>query len=140
MKIGNLKAVNDKYQMFSVCSDETETDAKFIFSAKDNLTSKDFETKAGSRILEGYHPPFDAIPIAKMREAGGFLSGKTNMDEFGFGTFSANSAFGIPKNPFDLNRSMFHWEYPREDPSSVLHRSAVFTDWPPHTAVSQDTD
>ena len=105
MKVGDLKAVNEKYQMFSVFTDKNETDAKFIFSAKDNLTSKDFETKAGSRILEGYHPPFDATPIAKMREAGGFLSGKTNMDEFGFGTFSANSAFGIPKNPFDLNRS-----------------------------------
>ena len=64
MKVGDLKAVNDKYQMFSVCSDEKETDAKFIFSAKDNLTPKDFETKAGSRILEGYHPPFDATPIA----------------------------------------------------------------------------
>ena len=105
MRIGDLRSVNEKYQMFSVFTESTETDAKFIFSAKDNLTSKDFETKAGSRILEGYHPPFDATPIAKMREAGGFLSGKTNMDEFGFGTFSANSAFGIPRNPFDLNRS-----------------------------------
>ena len=92
MKVGDLKAVNEKYQMFSVFTEKSETDAKFIFSAKDNLTSKDFETKAGSRILEGYHPPFDATPIAKMRGAGGFLSGKTNMDEFGFGTFSANSA------------------------------------------------
>ena len=105
MRIGDLKAVNEKYQMFSAFTSEQETDAKFIFSAKDNLTSKDFETKAGSKILEGYYPPFDATPIAKLREAGGFLSGKTNMDEFGFGTFSANSAFGIPRNPFDLERS-----------------------------------
>ena len=105
MRIGDLKSVNEKYQMFSAFTSEQETDAKFIFSAKDNLTSKDFETKAGSKILEGYFPPFDATPIAKLREAGGFLSGKTNMDEFGFGTFSANSAFGIPRNPFDLERS-----------------------------------
>ena len=105
MKVGDLKSVNEKYQMFSAFTSETETDAKFIFSAKDNLTSKDFETKAGSRILEGYYPPFDATPIRKMREAGGFLSGKCNMDEFGFGTFSTNSAFGVPRNPFDLNRS-----------------------------------
>ena len=105
MKVGDLKSVNEKYQMFSAFTSETETDAKFIFSAKDNLTSKDFETKAGSRILEGYYPPFDATPIAKMRAAGGFLSGKCNMDEFGFGTFSTNSAFGVPRNPFDLNRS-----------------------------------
>ena len=105
MRIGDLKSVNEKYQMFSAFTSEQETEAKFIFSAKDNLTSKDFETKAGSKILEGYFPPFDATPIAKLREAGGFLSGKTNMDEFGFGTFSANSAFGIPRNPFDLERS-----------------------------------
>ncbi len=105
MKVGDLKSVNEKYQMFSAFTSETETDAKFIFSAKDNLTSKDFETKAGSRILEEYYPPFDATPIAKMRAAGGFLSGKCNMDEFGFGTFSTNSAFGVPRNPFDLNRS-----------------------------------
>ena len=105
MKVGDLKSVNEKYQMFSAFTSETETDAEFIFSAKDNLTSKDFETKAGSRILEGYYPPFDATPIRKMREAGGFLSGKCNMDEFGFGTFSTNSAFGVPRNPFDLNRS-----------------------------------
>ena len=105
MKVGDLKSVNERYQMFSVFTSETDTDAKFIFSAKDNLTSKDFETKAGSRILEGYCPPFDATPIAKMRAAGGFLSGKCNMDEFGFGTFSTNSAFGVPRNPFDLNRS-----------------------------------
>ena len=105
MRIGDLKTVNERYQMFSAFTSETDTDCKFIFSAKDNLTSKDFETKAGSKILEGYYPPFDATPIAKLREAGGFLSGKTNMDEFGFGTFSANSAFGIPRNPFDLERS-----------------------------------
>ena len=105
MRIGDLKSVNDKYQMFSAFTSEQEADAKFVFSAKDNLTSKDFETKAGSRILEGYRPPFDATPIAKLREAGGFLSGKTNMDEFGFGTFSTNSAFGVPRNPFDTERS-----------------------------------
>lgn len=105
MKIGDLGKINERYEMFVSYTEETETDAKFIFSAKDNLTAKGFEATAGSKILKGYRPPFDATPIKKMKEAGGFLSGKTNMDEFGFGTFSANSAFGIPKNPFDLNRS-----------------------------------
>ena len=104
MKATGLKAINDRYRMFTDCKD-IDNDAEFIFSAKDNLTSKDFETTAGSRILKGYRPPFDATPIRKMREAGGALCGKTNMDEFGFGTFSTNSAFGIPRNPFDLNRS-----------------------------------
>ena len=100
----DLKKINDIYEMYTSFTD-AEPNGKFTFSAKDNLTSIDFESCAGSKILSGYRPPFDATPIRKMREAGGFLQGKTNMDEFGFGTFSANSGFGIPKNPYDLNRS-----------------------------------
>ena len=100
----DLKKINDIYEMYTSFTD-AEPNGKFTFSAKDNLTSIDFESCAGSKILSGYRPPFDATPIKKMREAGGFLQGKTNMDEFGFGTFSANSGFGIPKNPYDLNRS-----------------------------------
>ncbi len=78
---------------------------QFHFSAKDNLCSKDFQARAGSRILKGYRPPFDATPIRRLREKGGLLIGKTNMDEFGFGTFSTNSGFGVPRNPFDVQRS-----------------------------------
>ena len=100
----SLKRLNEIYEMYTSFTEDAPS-GKFVFSAKDNLTSKDFESCAGSRILKGYRPPFDATPIRKMREAGGFLQGKTNMDEFGFGTFSANSGFGIPKNPYDLNRS-----------------------------------
>ena len=102
----NLESVNSKYGMFHDRTHETDPgDAKFLFSAKDNLTSKDMETCAGSRILEGYRPAFDATAIARMREAGGMLIGKTNMDEFGFGTFSTNSGFEIPRNPYDLERA-----------------------------------
>jgi aspartyl-tRNA(Asn)/glutamyl-tRNA(Gln) amidotransferase subunit A len=102
----DLKAINAKYQMFHAMSDDVSAgDAAFLFSAKDNLTSNDMETCAGSRILEGYRPIFDATCIAKLREAGGKLVGKTNMDEFGFGTFSTNSGFEVPKNPYDLNRA-----------------------------------
>ena len=79
----DLKKINEKYQMFHAMTDDIECgDAKFLFSAKDNLTSKDMETCAGSRILEGYHPVFDATCIEKLRAAGGKLIGKTNMDEF----------------------------------------------------------
>jgi len=105
IQLPDLRSINERYQMFTNFTDAAEADGEFTFSAKDNLTSYDFETCAGSRILKGYRPPFDATPIKKMREAGGFLTGKTNMDEFGFGTFSANSGFGIPRNPYDLNRS-----------------------------------
>jgi len=102
----DLKAINAKYMMFHAMTDDTDAgDAKFLFSTKDNLTSNDMETCAGSRILEGYHPVFDADCIAKLRKAGGKLVGKCNMDEFGFGTFSTNSGFEIPRNPFDLERA-----------------------------------
>ena len=101
-----LERVNSKYLMFHAKTSDTDPgDARFLFSAKDNLTSKDMETCAGSRILEGYFPPFDATAIARMRKAGGKLIGKTNMDEFGFGTFSTNSGLEVPRNPFDLERA-----------------------------------
>lgn len=105
MRIGDLGSINEKYEMFVNFSQSDDIDDEFTFSAKDNLTSIDYESTAGSKILKDYKAPFDATPIKRMREAGGALIGKTNMDEFGFGTFCTNSAFGIPKNPFDLNRS-----------------------------------
>lgn len=101
-----LKDINARYGMFHAMTEETDAgDSKFLFSAKDNLTSLDMETCAGSRILQGYVPAFDAAAIERMKAAGGMLVGKTNMDEFGFGTFSANSAYEIPRNPFDRERS-----------------------------------
>jgi len=74
-------------------------------SAKDNLCTKGLQTTAGSLILKGYLPPFDATCIAKVREAGGAIIGKTAMDEFGFGTFTTNCAYAKPKNPIDPSRS-----------------------------------
>ena len=75
--------------------------AHFPYSAKDNICTKDVETTAGSKILEGFIPPYDATVIERMKRNGGVLIGKTNMDEFGFGTFSINSGYGIPKNPYN---------------------------------------
>ncbi|MDR0523307.1 MAG: Asp-tRNA(Asn)/Glu-tRNA(Gln) amidotransferase subunit GatA [Candidatus Methanoplasma sp.] len=105
MSPDRLAEINARYHMFSAISPEIPEDAGFLFSAKDNLTSAGMETKCGSRILEGYVPVFDAAAIERMKAAGGALVGKTNMDEFGFGTFSVNSAFGVPLNPFDPERS-----------------------------------
>lgn len=101
-----LKRLNDRYSIFcQIIEDGAFPDHRFTFSAKDNLCTKEFQARAGSHILEGYRPPFDATPVHRMRQAGGLLLGKTNMDEFGFGTFSTNSGFGIPRNPYDLERA-----------------------------------
>ncbi|HLD59112.1 MAG TPA: amidase family protein [archaeon] len=76
-------------------------------SVKDCICVKGVESRAGSRILEGYSPTFDATAIEKAKNQGAIIIGKTSQDEFGFGTFSANIGLGFkrPKNPFDLERS-----------------------------------
>ncbi len=74
-------------------------------SVKDNICVKDMQSSAGSRILDGYVPFFDATCVKKVKAAGGKIIGKTNQDEFGFGTFSVNSGYEIPKNPIDPERS-----------------------------------
>lgn len=74
-------------------------------SVKDCICTEGIQSSAGSRILEGYKPPFDATVAAKVKRGGGVIIGKTQQDEFGFGTFSVNSGFGIPKNPLDPKRT-----------------------------------
>lgn len=76
-------------------------------SAKDSICVKGVESTAGSRILKGYRPLFDATVIKRVKEQGGIIIGKTAQDEFGFGGFSINVGLGfkIPRNPFDKERS-----------------------------------
>ncbi len=74
-------------------------------SVKDCICTEGLQSTAGSRILEGYIPPFDSTCVRKVKEEGGVVVGKTNQDEFGFGTFSANSGFAVPRNPLDPARS-----------------------------------
>lgn len=74
-------------------------------SVKDNICTKGLQSSAGSKILAGYTPPFDATCISRVKDDSGLIIGKTNQDEFGFGTFSVNSAYGVPKNPMDIMRT-----------------------------------
>ena len=78
-----------------------------FISVKDSICVKDVESTAGSRILSGYKPLFDAHVIERVREEGGIILGKTAQDEFGFGSFSVNTGIGYlpPRNPFDPERS-----------------------------------
>ena len=71
---------------------------------KDIFCVKGMETTCASRILKGYIPPYDATIIAKLRAAGLVFLGKLNMDEFGMGSSTENSAFKVTRNPWDLER------------------------------------
>lgn len=71
---------------------------------KDVLCTQDMPSTAGSRILEGWIPPYDATVVARLRKAKLVPLGKTNMDEFAMGSSTEHSAFGPTHNPWDLER------------------------------------
>ena len=70
-----------------------------LIAVKDNVCTADFPTTAASRGLAGFSSAFDATVVGRVREAGGLVAGKTNLDEFGMGSHSANSTFGAVRPP-----------------------------------------
>jgi len=73
-------------------------------AVKDVLSTRGVETTAGSKILKGYVPVFDATCVARLLDAGAVLLGKLNMDEFAMGSSTENSGFFPTRNPWDLER------------------------------------
>ena len=71
---------------------------------KDVLLMKGAPATAGSRILKGYRPPYDATAVAKLEAAGAVMLGKINCDEFAMGSSNENSAYGPVRNPVDTER------------------------------------
>ena len=72
---------------------------------KDTICVRDMPATAGSRILAGYTPPYDATVITRLEAAGAIVIGKTNCDEFAMGSSTEHSAFGPSRNPHDAART-----------------------------------
>ncbi|MCF7805184.1 MAG: Asp-tRNA(Asn)/Glu-tRNA(Gln) amidotransferase subunit GatA [Candidatus Marinimicrobia bacterium] len=75
-----------------------------VIGIKDNINVLDMPTTCASNILDGYNPPYEATAVRKIREAGGFLFGKTNLDQFAMGSSTEHSYYGPTKNPVDPDR------------------------------------
>ena len=109
--IQECKKINKEYNYFNTISEDVKVDGSgrlkdVVVSVKDCICVKDVESRAGSKILEGYNPLFDATVISKVKKDGGVVIGKTAQDAFGFGSFAVNVGkdMKVPLNPFDKDR------------------------------------
>lgn len=99
------KAVDEKIQAVAFWCDETEkNDSSFYVAVKDNISVSGLPMQAGSHILKGYRPVYDASVIGRLRKQGGHVFCKSKMDELGMGDTGLNTGTTPIFNPYDLSR------------------------------------
>ena len=104
------RAADDALNAYTWVAEETpelNPDSAFAgvpIAIKDLFCTEGVPSQAGSKILEGYRPPYTATSVRRLKEAGGTLLGKTNQDEFAMGSSTENSAYGPTLNPWDTTR------------------------------------
>jgi aspartyl-tRNA(Asn)/glutamyl-tRNA(Gln) amidotransferase subunit A len=101
--VAAIEARNDELNAFLRLVEPVDG-GRIPIAFKDIISTQGNETTAGSKILSGYRPVYDATVAARCRDAGFVEIGKTNMDEFAMGSSTENSAFGPTRNPWDPER------------------------------------
>jgi aspartyl-tRNA(Asn)/glutamyl-tRNA(Gln) amidotransferase subunit A len=100
------RAAGDDLGAYLWVAEEPPADAGDLppFAAKDLFCVEGIPSSAGSRILEGYRPPYTATSVRNLQAAGAAVLGKTNQDEFAMGSSNENSGYGPVENPWDRSR------------------------------------
>ncbi|HEV3094010.1 MAG TPA: Asp-tRNA(Asn)/Glu-tRNA(Gln) amidotransferase subunit GatA [Solirubrobacteraceae bacterium] len=98
------RAREDKLNCFTWLPDEPPSAAGVPLAVKDLFCTEGIPSQSGSKILQGYLPPYTATAVQRLAAAGAPLLGKTNQDEFAMGSSSENSAYGPVLNPWDPTR------------------------------------
>ena len=100
------RAAGDELGAYLWVADEPPAEAGELppFAAKDLFCVEGVPSSAGSRILEGYRPPYTATSVRNLQAAGAPVLGKTNQDEFAMGSSNENSGYGPVQNPWDRTR------------------------------------